>query len=138
MRSYIKCLPIIAAIAILPAAPHAQSRDPYAAGDEKVRLESYNRERDAFLDSVRMLYFAVGCEVFASEGNILPLIQNESVFLSEAETANRIMDTHVAGMMHQAARDGANKAGEPGACRYWHERPEAVATVRRMAESAMR
>jgi hypothetical protein len=117
--------------------PESADQDPHADADAQSRKDSYNRVRDAFLTSVKRIYFAVGCKALQSDARVGALIGAQARLLSEEETRLRIMDTTLERLMRSAAGEGKQQASEPGACLYWRDHPEAVSLIRRQAEDAL-
>lgn len=113
-----------------------QTDDPYARDEARVNNERYKQSRNNYLDTVRMVYNAVGCRVIASEGNALPYLSSlASVVSNEAYNAH-ILDLNVNGEARSVARQGLDSARFPGGCGYWQQHPEAMADIRRDVNAA--
>ena len=122
-----------------PAQPRSEQPDPYADSYANEVVARYRQHRVEFLNTIRNIYFAVGCKVLASEGNALPLIHNMGAVLNqEAIKGGIYFDEKLDGQMRDAAREGMTRASQAAECDYWRQHPDAVYAMRQAAGAAMR
>jgi hypothetical protein len=116
----------------------AQQTDPYANSYRQQQVARYNQELDAYLNLVRTLYFADGCNVFEAKADAYLLyfpsydqLLTKGALITRHSVQNQLFDQTQA-----AIRDGRARASQPGACEYWHQHPEEVYQMRQVASVA--
>ena len=125
---------MVFAITVAPTISDAQN-DPYKDDADKANMAAYMADRAAFLIGVENLYFAVGCKVFGSEVDILPVVNAMQRNLYSSAMSRRIMDGHILEKVKESAQAGLDGAAKPGTCKFWHDNPDKVASVRSLAAS---
>lgn len=129
------------AAALLTAAPTflaAQSSDPYADAPVAVYQQDYQQ----FLESVRVMYFADGCQVFpyAFQARTFVLIQKINLIDERVKAGLRETDQadlELSSAINDAKNIGLAKSKENNGCNYWHEHPEEVQFIRELANAAI-
>ena len=101
--------------------PSAQQADPYAAGMRQMQLEEFQRDWANFLETYRVLMFAVGCKVIQYEGVVLQRMGGElwPAFVARAPRAGQQLATFEK-EMEKAHDAGLAYAKEKG-CSYWQQ-----------------
>lgn len=110
--------------------------DPYAEEAAKGASQEYRRTRKFYLDQIEYAYFAVGCKVFGSEAAINGLVYSYMRVLQEDATSLQIFDKSIDDLAQASRRAGLSRATPADACAYWHQNPEAVTSLRRLAAAA--
>lgn len=128
------------------------STDPYATDYAKAanahdmqEIARYTQERDSYFDLVRLLYFAVGCNVFPNPGIIVGLLVNGNKHLEEKYDHGPVWTygrDRQKGLLQKlladAQNEGTARASQTGACDYWHQHPEVLYKLRQAADAVLR
>jgi hypothetical protein len=96
----------------------------------------YKQNRALAMSTVRNAYFAVGCKIFTSDEEVLPLVAQKLSALNEEAKAHGITDVKLQEELNAAGHDGVTQAQRSGACDYWEQHPEAVFALRRAVREA--
>lgn len=116
--------------------------DPYAGAYREEIVRQYEAERGAFLDEVENLHFAVKCKVFETSGEVTPVImlRRQRLLGRHIVELSRIgvpPEPALSNGVDAAAQRGYGRGRAPGACDYFHDRPDLVADLRRLARKAL-
>jgi hypothetical protein len=120
--------------------------DPYSKQANDAIIDSYVRARKAYLAKVTTFWFAADCGVLfsadhvAGEQNADIALQQAGQALNDLGRANDVtaVDAHVFQMGLDAAAEGRAQAAQPGACDYWRQHPNEVASLRQEVTNALR
>jgi hypothetical protein len=111
-----------------PAAPEASQnltqRQNEALSDE------YVRARAAFLERVRNISFAAGCDVLGTDSDAKAVLAQGQVSLHrQALTQGIASDPRLTALIQSAEHAGQGQAAQ--GCDYWRDNPEAALIMRR-------
>ena len=110
---------------------HYPQADPYADTVAAARTKEAKQQWEIFLDNLRVIYFAVGCDIF-SEQDAQPLISERfAYFISRPwiQWNRKVMD--------EARLQGLAKSKIANACSFWHDNPQNLLDMRREAQAAI-
>jgi hypothetical protein len=119
------------ACAVSAKAQHAGS---YDWSRQNIVQVDYKSQSEELFGQIKSLYFAIGCKVVPNEVSLTPYIHSLSQAF-EARAHESGVHPNETSRMKQAATEGIAKAKEAGACGFWHQHPEMVKEIRRIAVS---
>jgi hypothetical protein len=115
-----------------------QSQDPFEGVERSGRLAQYTAELSDYLSRVQYLSFAAECGVFPLKWNDVDLIIHSSevrlMDLIRPLNLERNFYEKLKKQKNQAMLDGVAKA--KNGCDYWHQNPDLVYRMRRLAAMA--
>lgn len=113
------------------AASTVQPTQSYSDGLRVLAVQRYLQRRAAYLDQIRYIYFAVGCNVLYEGADVQALIFTLKREAFEASQDMWQVDGYnVKREQVTAQQDGLALAAKSGACNYWHQNREVAQELR--------